>query len=219
MLTFICLKSLSSSLSVFSPVKRSFYNDFMLTHNSFAISEFNNSFTHYYKYLEKGRNPFPVNFESTHSDGSIWKKFDTGWECIKRAPHITHDNLKEILTESIPPFKNTKINSIIREQKARILLEQTFPENQGYIIKSEIYLRDSNGKKTIDLITGTGRRIDFAVVHDDVIKLVEVTSKTAYKKTQQKKEQRIRENGGTFIKVHGKLYDVSKIQTELLRME
>ena len=64
-----------------------------------------------------------------------------------------------------------------------------------------MYLRDENGEIVKDPVTGEARRIDFVVVKDGkVVDSVEVTSKTADKTEQTAKEDRIRENGGNYIK-------------------
>ncbi len=84
-----------------------------------------------------------------------------------------------------------------REALARAELEAKFP---GASIQNEAYLRGANGKRAIDPLTGTARRIDSVVIQDGrVLDSVEVTSMTASKDAQVLKELRIRNNGGTYI--------------------
>ena len=96
-------------------------------------------------------------------------------------------------------------------------------ENPDSKVQGERSLRDKNGKIVKDPETGTGRRIDHAVIKDGkVTKLVETTSKTAPKNAQVLKEQRIRNEGGTYIRDKTdkkKLYDVSNVPTEIRRHE
>lgn len=80
-------------------------------------------------------------------------------------------------------------------------LEEKYPEEDGYKIESEVYLRDENGDIAKDKETGESRRIDYVVIKDGkVVDSIEVTSKTADKTEQSAKEERIRENGGNYIK-------------------
>jgi hypothetical protein len=88
-----------------------------------------------------------------------------------------------------------------REELAYKELQQEFPENEGYKIEREQYLRDKDGNVVKDSITGEARRIDFTVSKDGkVVKTIEVTSETAPKAVQIAKEDRIRDAGGNFIK-------------------
>lgn len=65
---------------------------------------------------------------------------------------------------------------------------------------SEKTLRTADGKKAIDPVTGTGRRVDHVVIKDGRGKPIEVTSKTANKDIQLAKEARIRDVGGKYIR-------------------
>jgi hypothetical protein len=102
-----------------------------------------------------------------------------------------------------------------REAKTTKELKEENPDSK---VQNERYLRDKEGKIVKDPKTGEGRRIDHAVIKDGkVTKLVETTSPTASKDKQVLKEQRIRSEGGTYIrdkenKKH--LYDVSNVPTE-----
>ena len=102
--------------------------------------------------------------------------------------------------EKAEPIQN-KIDGLRRENEVESELKEKYPEKDGYNIQSEAYLRDKDGKIVQDPVTGEARRIDFVVVKDGkVVDSVEVTSKTADKTGQMEKENRIRENGGNYIR-------------------
>ena len=69
-------------------------------------------------------------------------------------------------------------------------------------IQQQVYLRTSDGRRAIDEgFTEEGRRLDFVVIQDGkVVDVVETASPTARKSAHFEKEQRIRANGGTFIR-------------------
>ena len=98
------------------------------------------------------------------------------------------------------PIKN-KADGLRREREVGEDLEEEYPEENGYSIESEVYLRDENGNIVKDKETGEARRIDYIVIRDgEVIDSIEVTSKTADKTEQLAKEERIRGQGGNYIK-------------------
>lgn len=87
-------------------------------------------------------------------------------------------------------------------------------------IQSESYLRLGTGRRAIDPLTGTARRIDSVVIQDSrVLDSVETTSMTASKDAQILKEMRIREAGGTFVRDRstGQLLDISEVPTRIVR--
>lgn len=119
------------------------------------------------------------------------------------------------------PIKN-KIEGCRREGEVLDELKDLYPEEEGYKIEQEVYLRDENGKVVRDAETGEARRVDFVVTKDGkVVKSIEVTSKTASKEVQTAKENRIRESGGNYIKdSNGNLVEIPKnIKTEIWRRE
>lgn len=125
---------------------------------------------------------------------------------------------KEAIKE---PIKN-KIEGSKREQEVKEELEKTYPKEKGYEIISEASLRDKNGKIVADSKTGEARRLDFVIVKNNkVVDSVEVTSKTADKTKQIAKENRIRENGGNYIKDNnGNLIEIPKtVQTRIERRD
>ena len=112
-----------------------------------------------------------------------------------------------------------KAEGLRRETEVKAELSERYPESEGYKVKSEALLRDSNGKKSIDPVTNTGRRIDFVVdKNGNIIDSIEVTSKYAPKDLQIGKELRIRANGGNYVKVDGKLLKIpDDLTTRIVR--
>jgi len=77
-------------------------------------------------------------------------------------------------------------------------LEHQYPNDR---VQSERYLRTADGKIAKDPLTGQGRRLDNVVIRNkQVIDAVETTSPDAPKDRQMQKEDRIRENGGNYIR-------------------
>lgn len=122
-------------------------------------------------------------------------------------------------TESL--IKN-KEDGLRRESEVESELEEEYPESEGYEIISEAYLRDKDGNIVRDPETGEARRIDFVVIKDgEVVDSVEVTSKTADKTAQTAKEERIRENGGNYVRTKdGNLVEIpSNVKTRIERKD
>ncbi|MCG8711053.1 RHS repeat-associated core domain-containing protein [Brenneria sp. 4F2] len=85
-----------------------------------------------------------------------------------------------------------------REKRAQEILERRYGKEN---VLSERYLRDFTGRSVKDPLTGERRRIDFVVKgQDGQWRPVEVTSRTAPKGPQIRKEERIRDAGGIFVK-------------------
>lgn len=119
------------------------------------------------------------------------------------------------------PIQN-KADGLRREGEVANELKEKYPEEEGYEIISEGYLRDEEGKIVKDPVTGEARRIDFVVVKDGkVVDSIEVTSKTANKTDQTAKENRIRENGGNYIKdSKGNLVEIPRdVRTRIERRD
>ena len=106
--------------------------------------------------------------------------------------------------EVVGKMIENKKTGMEREKSVLNDLKEQYP---GATILSETYLRDKNGNIVRDPETNAARRLDFVVIQDGkVVDSVEVTSKTADKDAQIAKENRIRENGGNYIKTDdGKL--------------
>lgn len=127
------------------------------------------------------------------------------------------DNDKEVRE----PIQN-KQDGLRREKEVGEELKEKYPEEDGYKIESEMYLRDKNGNIVKDPETREARRIDFVVTKDGkVVDSIEVTSKSADKTEQTAKEQRIRENGGNYIRdSEGNLIEIPKdITTRIERRD
>lgn len=119
------------------------------------------------------------------------------------------------------PIQN-KRDGMAREREVYDELKEQYPEDEGYTILSEVYLRDKDGNIVKDPETGEARRIDFVVVKDGkVVDSVEVTSKTADKTEQSAKEKRIRDEGGNYVKdENGNLVEIpSDVQTRIERRD
>ncbi|MFC3813328.1 RHS repeat domain-containing protein [Lacihabitans lacunae] len=94
--------------------------------------------------------------------------------------------------------------------------------NPGSSVQNQQYLRTPDGKIAKDPITGEGRRIDHVVIENGKAKdVVETTSKTANKIKQFDKEERIRDNGGTFVRdrITRELVNIKEISTRTSRRE
>lgn len=114
-------------------------------------------------------------------------------EKLKIAERNEHNKRAETV------LKN-KLDGCSREEAVGKQLAELYPQSKGYSIIREAYLRTKDGKIAKDSETGKARRIDFVVVKDGkIVKSAEVTSKTADKRNQSAKEQRIKENGGAYI--------------------
>lgn len=87
-----------------------------------------------------------------------------------------------------------------REAAREAELKAKYPNDS---VQREQYLRDADGTRVKDPVTGEMRRVDFVVVNEDgtrVRRLEEVTSDTADKSAQRAKERRIRTAGGNYIR-------------------
>lgn len=86
------------------------------------------------------------------------------------------------------PSQN-KLDGLARETEVEIELEVKYPEEEGYSIEAEVYLRDKDGNIVKDPVTGEARRIDFVVVKDGkVVDSIEVTSKQPIKQNKLQKK-------------------------------
>ena len=71
------------------------------------------------------------------------------------------DNLEK---KSKDIFINNKDAGEKREKEFLNELKQRYPEDKGYKIEREVYLRDKDGKIVKDPVTEEGRRIDFVLL-------------------------------------------------------
>ena len=117
---------------------------------------------------------------------------------------IITDNGEHTLTKDVSEVKSpiqNKLDGLAREKEVAQELREQYPPEEGYKIIPEAYLRDKDGNIVRDPVTGEARRIDFVVEKDGkIVDSVEVTSKTADKTDQMAKENRIRENGGNYVR-------------------
>jgi len=139
-------------------------------------------------------------------------------ESLKAQNELIAEKINAEKAEQIAKNREAGAN---REDIAFKELQKEFPESEGYKIEPEQYLRDKDGKIVKDSETGEARRVDFIVAKDgQVVKSIEVTSETAPKNAQMAKEDRIRTEGGNFVKDRdtGELIEIPKvIQTEVRR--
>ena len=115
-----------------------------------------------------------------------------------------------------------KMDGLAREKEVAEELKSKYPPEKGYQIVSEAYLRDKDGNIVKDTVTGEARRVDFIVVKNGkVVDSIEVTSKTANKTEQSAKEERIRDNGGNYIRDNnGNLVEIpSTVHTRIERRD
>jgi len=120
-------------------------------------------------------------------------------------------------TKEAEQAAKNRVEGAARQDSAKADLQKAHPDAS---VQSERTLRTADGKKAVDPLTGTGRRIDNVVIQDGkAVKSAETTSMTADKAAQIAKENRIRESGGTFVrdKETGKLVDLKDVPTELDR--
>lgn len=128
---------------------------------------------------------------------------------------------KPIVNEVKEAIKN-KMDGLAREKEVAEELKSKYPPEKGYQIVSEVYLRDKDGNIVKDTVTGEARRVDFIVVKNGkVVDSIEVTSKTANKMEQSAKEERIRDNGGNYIRDNnGNLVEIpSTVHTRIERRD
>lgn len=129
--------------------------------------------------------------------------------------------INSIKESRISQIELNRENGALREEKAFNDIQKEFPESEGFKYHQEAYLRDERGNIIKDEISGEARRIDILVEKEGKIhKSFEVTSESAPKKLQIAKEERIRQNGGNFIKDRdtGRLIELpKKVTTEIRR--
>ena len=85
----------------------------------------------------------------------------------------------------------------LRHQEFNAKIKEKYPDAT---IQCECYLRDASGKSVKDPVTSERRRVDTVVIKDGKAQTFEVTSPTADKTKQLRKETKIRAEGGAFIR-------------------
>lgn len=119
--------------------------------------------------------------------------------------------LTEPLTAEFPEIE--LVEEVVTAEKAAITVraeqgaareakvaEALKAENPGASVQNQQYLRTADGKIAKDPLTGQARRVDHAVIKDGKASTYETTSMKANKTAQSAKEQRIRQNGGTYVR-------------------
>jgi len=148
------------------------------------------------------------------SDNTDKNKADSIFDKIK--------DIFDVKKEEVAQVVQNKLDGCEREQEVKKELNKQYPEKEGYSVVPEQYLRDKDGNIVKDSVTGKARRIDFVVIKDGkVVDMIEVTSKTADKTEQTAKEQRIRDNGGNYVKdADGNLVKIpASVQTRIERRD
>ncbi|MCY4304176.1 MAG: hypothetical protein OXC62_05260 [Aestuariivita sp.] len=140
---------------------------------------------------------------------------------VAESENDINNELNEEKLEKPSQVEKNREDGERREAEATKDLERMFPKEEGYAIQKEVYLCNEKGEIVKDPKTGEGRRVDIVVIKDGkVVKSVEVTSEIADKTKQVEKEERIRENGGNYVKDRqtGKIIPFSPgVKTEILR--
>jgi RHS repeat-associated protein len=110
------------------------------------------------------------------------------------------------------------ITGTTREIKATALLRAANPD---MIVDTQRMLRDINGKKLIDPVTGTGRRVDNGIMDRNTrtAQTIEVSGPNVPKGPQSAKEQRIHDTnpGGVYIRYRSThdMYQVPSVSDRL----
>lgn len=116
-----------------------------------------------------------------------------------------------------PELAQVTINQKAGRARERLVAAELRAQFTNASVQSERLLRDADGNKLIDKLSEEGRRIDLAVIENGkVLKLVEVTSLTANKTSQELKEDNIRINNDVFIRdrITRELINVNNVKTD-----
>jgi hypothetical protein len=127
--------------------------------------------------------------------------------------------------------EGTHREKIVQKDLAGEYAKRGAAEGVEYKIVAQRYLREGKkGAIVEDPVSGEGRKVDFVVLKigkdgkTRPVKSIEVTSPQEDKTAQLEKETRIRKAGGKYIREPGSkgteaLYDISKIETEVYRVD
>ena len=97
--------------------------------------------------------------------------------------------------------RQMRVNRETGAQRATEGRKQIQADNAGKRTQSETMLRNENGTKAVDIETGRGRRVDEVVFDGDgTARTFEITGADVDKREQEQKEDRILENGGSFVR-------------------
>lgn len=177
-------------------------------------------YSHFQEYSLKAK-------ENKEKAEAIWGKLESVEVSIdeKGGSEFEDFNLEKSagsdVNESKEPIQNKK-DGLERERTVAEELKKMYPEEEGYEIIQEAYLRDKDGNIVKDPVTGEARRVDFVVVKDGkVVDSIEVTSQTADKTKQSEKEDRIRDAGGNYVRdKDGNLIEIpATVKTKIERRD
>ena len=101
-----------------------------------------------------------------------------------------------------PEGNSAQKNYEAGKQRENQVQQELQSENPNASVQRERMLRDSEGNKVVDPLTGEGRRVDHAVINreSNTAKTYETTGNNVDKRLQLEKEARIREQGGTYVR-------------------
>ena len=103
--------------------------------------------------------------------------------------------------EWVDPLGLARIKNAVegdrRHQEFNAKIKEKYPDAT---IQCECYLRDASGKSVKDPVTSERRRVDTVVIKDGKAQTFEVTSPTADKTKQLRKETKNRAECGAFIR-------------------
>ncbi len=98
-------------------------------------------------------------------------------------------------------FSIGKANKLLSREHEKLTEAQLKAEFPNASVQNERLLRNADGSKAVDPVTGTGRRPDHVVIQDgQVIKMVETTNQTVNKAPQMDKEERILNQGAVYVR-------------------
>lgn len=120
------------------------------------------------------------------------------------------------------PVHQVVRNAIDGRMREKLVVQQLRKQFPEATVQNQVYLRDVNGKRVVDKVSGTSRRLDHVVVQNGkVIKIVETTSPAANKFDQALKEESIKRAGGVYVRdrATGRLVDIRAIQTDTARVD
>jgi RHS repeat-associated protein len=128
---------------------------------------------------------------------------------------------KAVARQAVRQARRDTLRSNAREgaRRQREVSDRLRSGNPNARVQNEQYLRNSNGDIVRDS-SGSGRRVDHAVIENGRAKTYETTSETASKADQIAKESEIRDLGGTYIRDRDtkELVPVEKI-SEVVRVK
>lgn len=134
---------------------------------------------------------------------------------VEKRLHAAEKSAVEEAAAKAGKLKQLLENVVTGIQRAAKTAKELADENPGKAIQHERTLRDANGNKVLDPVTGEGRRVDHVVIDRDAntAKTYETTGENVDKRLQQEKEERIIKTGGIYVRDRetGKLVPVEGV--------